>query len=253
MASVLDITERRRAETELRDSQEELQALTSKLLVAQELERGRIARELHDDFGQDLALLAVEIDLLRSTQPEANGQFVARVEKLSARVKELSSSIHDLSHRLHPMKLEQLGLVAAVGGLCKELTQSHSVNIVFFHEHISDSNRQEAALCLYRIAQEALRNVIKHSGAKHCEVELRGASDAISLRIHDDGKGFDPSSVTGRGGLGLVSMRERLRAVEGEITIDASPGGCTEIQVRIPIFGKSKVVRELPTDHAPVE
>jgi signal transduction histidine kinase len=227
---------RRRAERELRTSQKDRQELTGKLIVAQESECSRIARELHDDFGQELALLSVEIDLLRQAPPETNGRFLPRVEKLSARVKQLSSTIHNLSHQLHPMKLEQLGLVAALGALCKELAESHSVSIAFIHEQVPEPDRRESALCLYRIAQEALRNVVKHSGARHCEVELRGNSNALSLRIHDDGKGFDPTSVTGRDGLGLVSMRERLRVVHGDIVIASEPSAGTTIDVHVPLL-----------------
>jgi signal transduction histidine kinase len=153
---------------------------------------------------------------------------------ISDRVKQLSSSIHGLSHQLHPMKLEQLGPVAAIRGLCKELTQSHSVNIEFVHHQVPEPITDDIALCLYRIAQESLRNVVKHSGAQKCNVELCGSDGAICLRVHDDGLGFDPRAVDAGGGLGLVSMRERLRAVGGEIALKASPRGGTEIAVRIP-------------------
>jgi signal transduction histidine kinase len=241
------------AAVQLQESQAELQDLTGKLFVAQELERGRIARELHDDFGQELALLSVEIDLLRQIPAGDKDQFTRRVEEMSARVKQLSSSIHDLSHQLHPMKLEQLGLVAAVRGLCTELSQGHSVDIEFSHQQVPHADRRDIDLCLYRIAQEALRNVVKHSGAKNCEVELRGGADAISLRIQDNGAGFDPESINDQGGLGLVSMRERLRAVQGEITIDTKPYRGTEIEIRIPLNSGSAMARELRADTAAVK
>ena len=235
LVSVIDITERRLAECELRESQEQLQELTSQLIMAQENERRRIARELHDDFGQSLALLSVEIDLLGQSPPKSRAEFRLSAEAMSARVRQLSSSIHDLSHQLHPLKLEQLGLVAAVRGLCKELSHSHGIRIEFIHDNVFEPTSQEAAVCLYRIVQEALRNAIRHSGARQAMVELQGAEDEICLRIRDDGVGFDPGSAAASGGLGLVSMRERLRAVQGAIAIDSQPSAGTTIHVRLPL------------------
>ena len=187
-----------------------MRLLTGRLLEAQEVERRRIARELHDDLNQSLALLSVEMDLLGQVPPASAAEIADRMQELSARVKELSSSVHDLSHQLHPSKLEQLGLVAAVRGLCQELAQPHGLEVKFTHHPVPDVIPPDAALCLYRIAQEALRNVVKHSGSRHASVELSGTADVIRLRVTDDGVGFDPGSAAGNGGLGLVSMRERL-------------------------------------------
>ena len=153
----------------LRDSQRELQVLTGRLLHSQEIERRRIARELHDDLNQSLALLSVDLDLLSQKPPESGNQLGERIQELSARVKELSSSVHNLSHQLHPSKLEQLGLVPAVRGLCKELTRSHGLPITFTHHEVPDTLPNDAALCLYRIVQEALGNVVKHSRAGHAK------------------------------------------------------------------------------------
>lgn len=225
---------RRQAEQELCDSQGELRVLTGRLLQAQEAERRRIARELHDDLNQNLALLSVELDLLAQRPPPAT-QLAGRMGELSAQVKQLSSSVHELSHQLHPAKLEQLGLVAGVAGLCKELAQSHDLLIAFTHREVPAAIPAETALCLYRIAQEALRNVIKHSGARQAGVELIGSGPALFLRVADDGGGFDPAVAPDRGGLGLVSMRERLRLVGGEITIGSSPSAGTRIEVRVPL------------------
>jgi signal transduction histidine kinase len=157
------------------------------------------------------------------------------VQDLSVQVKQLSSSVHDLSRQLHPTKLEQLGLVAAISGLCKELSQSHTLRIEFAHRDVQEPIHADTALCLYRIAQEALRNVIKHSGAHRADVELHGNAEALFLRIADDGAGFDPRSADGNGGLGLVSMRERLRLVNGRITIDSSPSRGSRVEVRVPM------------------
>jgi signal transduction histidine kinase len=231
---LIERTSRRRTEKVLRSSQSELRALTSRLLQVQETERRRIARELHDDLNQVLALIAIELDLLAQSPPEPGSTYDNRVRGLSGRVKQLSSAVHDLSHQLHPAKLEQLGLVAALRGLCGELAQAHGLSIEFAADGVPASIPGETALCLYRITQEALRNIIKHSGAPHARVELGGSPDAITLKISDDGAGFDPGGSDGNPGLGLVSMRERLRLVGGQIAIDARPAGGVRIDVHIP-------------------
>jgi signal transduction histidine kinase len=167
-----------------------------------------------------------------------------QVRGLSDRVKQLSSTVHDLSHQLHPIKLEQLGLVAALRGLCGELGPAHGLSIDFNAEAVSTSIPRDTALCLYRIAQEALRNVIKHSGARHARVELRGVPGAVTLCVSDDGSGFDTSSVAGKGGLGLVSMRERLRLVGGEISLESGTSGGTRVEVRTPLGATDAVGEE---------
>jgi PAS domain S-box-containing protein len=242
LASVIDITERRQAEEGLKESQSELRVLTGRLLQAQETERRRIARELHDELNQSLALLSVELDLLGQKPSGSAAEAARRLQELSARVKQLSSAVHDLSHQLHPSKLEQLGLLAAVRSLCKELTQSHGLPIELTHHKVPEAIPEDTALCLYRIAQEALQNVLKHSGARHAALELTGSANTISLRIVDDGAGFDPTSVDGNGGLGLVSMRERLRLVHGGMVIDSRPSGGTRIEVHVPLGAAAPTV-----------
>jgi PAS domain S-box-containing protein len=250
IGSCIDITEEKRGEEALRNSQRELRVLTGRLLQAQETERSRIARELHDDLGQSLALLSVEMDLLRQKPSESAAQFGGRMQELSARVKQLSSSVHDLSHELHPSKLEQLGLVAAVRALCKELTQAHGVPIDFTARPVPNKIPEETALCLYRIVQEALRNVIKHSGAHQASVQLQQSADTLCLQIADDGTGFDLQRVPCRGGLGLVSMRERLYLVGGQIAIHSQPSGGTRIDVRVPLGSNGQAESALPAHPA---
>ena len=228
-------TQRRKAEQDLRLSQAELRRLTGRLLQAQEDESRRIARELHDDLGQGLALLTVEMDLLRQKPPEAASQLGARIQELLRQIRQLSSSVHELSHQLHPAKLEQLGLAAAIGGLCHELTYRHGHKIEFAVNQLPPAISPEIALCLYRIAQEALANSIKHSGAQHVRVELSGSAGAIALRIVDDGSGFDPDLILGKSGLGLVSMRERVFSLGGELAIHSKPSDGTQVNVRIPL------------------
>jgi PAS domain S-box-containing protein len=238
IGSCLDITDQKDVEEALRENQRELRVLTGKLLHSQETERRRIARELHDDLNQSLALLSVEMEVLSHKPPNSATELVKRMQELSERVKQLSSSVHDLSHQLHPSKLEQLGLVAAVRGLCKELSRSHGVPIEFTGDQFPDAIPEEIGLCLYRIVQEALGNVVKHSGAEHAGVELHASADTIYLQINDDGGGFDPNEIDGRGGLGLVSMRERLHLVRGHVAIDSRPEDGTRIEVRVPLRGR---------------
>jgi PAS domain S-box-containing protein len=235
VGSCIDITEQKRVVGALRESQHELQSLAGRLIQAEEAERRRIARELHDDLNQSLSLLAVELDLLGQKPPESAAELGGRLHELSAHVKQLSSDVHDLSHNLHPSKLEQLGLVAGVRGLCKEQVDAHRLEVEFAQEQMPPSIPGDTVLCLYRIAQEGLGNVIKHSGARHVRVELSGGADEVTLRITDDGVGFDPGSVDGNGGLGLVSMRERLRLVGGTIVIDSRPSAGTRIDVHVPV------------------
>src|SRR6266850_3034018 len=235
LATIADISLRKQAEEGLRQSQTELRILTGRLLQARESESRRIARELHDDLGQGLALLTVKMDLLRQQPAEAAGQLGAQIQELLAQLRHLSSSVHDLSHQLHPSKLEQLGLVAAIGGLCKELTHNHGLKIEFTHDQMPAAISPDTAVCLYRIAQEGLRNAIKHSGAQQAEVVLSRTADAISLWIVDHGRGFDPRQVQGKSGLGLVSMRERVRYLGGEIAIDSQLSGGTRLHVRVPL------------------
>ena len=219
----------------MRQGQRELRSLTGRLIHAQEEERRRIARELHDDLNQGLALLAIELDLLAQKSPESVALLGDRLHELSSRVKKLSSAVHNLSHLLHPSKLEQLGLVASIRSLCKELARDHEMEIEFVDRQLPPSIPADAALCLYRIAQEALQNVLKHSGAQHARVDLQGSEDAVVLRITDEGAGFDPGSVGEKGGLGLVSMRERLQMLGGTIVINSRPGEGTRIDVRLPL------------------
>ena len=221
------------AEHELGASRRERRRLTGRLIEAQEDELRRVARELHDDLSQGLALLAVELDLLACQPPRSEGETGGRLRELSARVRELSSATHSLSHQLHPSKLEELGLVAAVRGLCAELGRHHALTVDFTHTGVPRGLPPAAALCLYRVAQEALRNVVRHSGADRAAVGLIGTPAGVRLVVADGGVGFDPT-VHRNGGLGLVSMRERTHLVGGELTIEARPAGGTRIDIRVP-------------------
>ena len=228
MGVIQDITERRQAEAALHE-------LSGRLIGAQEEERRRLAKELHDGLSQNLALLAIELELYGQQPPQAPEQIAIRMRELSAHTTALSREVHRLSHALHPAKLDQLGLAAAIGGFCRELEAGGMLSVRFTARDVPRVLPADTTLCLYRVAQEALQNVIKHSGVKEATVELSFHGDAISLSVSDEGVGFDPSAAPPADSLGVVSMRERVRAVNGAIRWDSGPSTGATVRVRIPL------------------
>jgi signal transduction histidine kinase len=176
----------------------------------------------------------VDLEQLAGRQSISSGDLGDSLKGLLRRTKELSSDIHRLSHQLHPSILQHLGLVVATRSFCKEISDQNGIHIELVHHGVPIPLPGNIALCLYRIVQEALRNVIKHSGAESARVEFKGSPDELTLRISDDGMGFDPESARTRRGLGLLSMRERLRQVDGTISFGRSEPTGTRIDVRIP-------------------
>jgi PAS domain S-box-containing protein len=223
---VADVTARVRAEQELSE-------LSGRLIHAQEEERTRIARELHDDLGQRMALLQINVERFGQDRAELSYKDQQELNNIAELTAACSSELHDISHQLHPSRLDTLGLVAALGGLCREFSAQHNLQVEFAHEGVSGEVPKDISLCLFRIAQEALRNVVQHSGAAKAQVELTHRSDQIDLCISDSGAGFDPAFV--RGGLGLISMRERLRLVEGNLSFESSGPCGARIRARIPV------------------
>ena len=219
----------RRSQAALRKSYERVRNLGSRLLNAQEGERSRIARELHDDISQQLAVLKIDLKLLGRT---VQGHAEAVAAEAVKRTEEIVTSVHDLSHRLHPARLRLVGLVEALDGLQSELSRP-DVTITFAHENVPPMLVPDLNLCLFRIVQEALQNALKYSKAHNVSVDLRGVSDGIALTIVDDGVGFDVDAVWGRG-LGLISMHERVEAIGGTFEIRSSPGAGTRLEVRVP-------------------
>jgi signal transduction histidine kinase len=227
-ALIRDITKRKRTEEALRQ-------LSGRLITAEEEERTRLARELHDDVNQRLALLSVGLERLGQKPPATAAGVAKRVGVLLAEMKELSSDVQRMSHRLHPAKLDHLGLVTALKGLCAEYTERRGIRVRFHADDVSGTLPRDVSLCLYRLVQEALTNVARHSGADEAEVRLVGSADWIRLQISDSGVGFDPASADGQRGLGLISMRERLRLVGGSMTLDSGPSRGTRIEAAVPL------------------
>src|SRR5215469_3592052 len=222
-----DITERKRAE-------EALKGLSGRLIKAQEEERSRIAREIHDDYQQRLAMLSIDLEALAQrlgTDSETSSQLYG----LWNRAGELGLDLHCLSHRLHSSTLDSLGIAAALRSPCAEFNDYHSIAVGFWEHNVPRDIPREVALCLFRIAQEALQNVRKHSSADSAEVRLEGLEQRIHLSVSDKGSGFDPTAALGEGGIGSRSMEERVLLVGGQIAIRSRPMGGTEVDVWAPL------------------
>lgn len=233
IGSCIDTTERRQAEAAL-------SGLSQKLLEAQEQERSRIGRELHDDINQRIGLLAVHLDILRSNLFLPAGASEQLLD-ISKQLEELGMDVQALSRRLHPSKLEYLGLQAAASSLCKELSAHSRVKVDFRCENVPKQLPRETSVCLYRILQEALQNGIKHSGSKEFSVSLFGGPEEIQLAVHDDGIGFDAEEALRRGGIGLLTMQERLKLVDGKLSIESKPGYGTTVRAYVPTGSQAKV------------
>ena len=228
IGSCIDITERKAAEQSLAD-------LSGQLIRAREDECARIARELHDDLNQRMALISVELDQLKQKPPATPAKLRKQIQEIMSQTAEISREIHRMSYDLHPSKLVHLGLVAAVSSMCEELSKRHELKIEFSHDELPATIPQDISLCLYRIVQECLNNVIRHSGAKKALIEMRGTGEEIRLRVSDSGSGFEINSPSIKKGLGLLSMRERLRLIGGTITIKSRPSHGTRIDATVPL------------------
>ena len=220
----VDVTERKQAERGLLD-------VNRRLIEAQEQERARIGRELHDDVNQRLAMLAIELERLQDSPSEVRG----RVQELRKQTTEISNDVQALSHELHSSKVEYLGAVGGIKSWCKEFGERQGIQIEFKSPEVNISLPPEIGLCLFRVLQEALHNAAKHSGVRRIEVKLREDSGEIHLVVSDLGRGFDWETAMQGRGLGLTSMLERVRLVGGMIEIQSKPMGGTTIHVRVPL------------------
>jgi PAS domain S-box-containing protein len=227
IGSALDITERKRAE-------EVLSTLSQRLIDAQEGERTRLARELHDDINQRLGLLVWHLDHLAKESAALPAHLTEQIACVREEVVALGQDVQALSHRLHPARLV-LGLEVSAAALCREVIHQQDMEINFQAEAIPASLSPRLSLCLYRILQEGLQNVIKHSGVRRADVSLCRRVDQIELIVRDAGKGFDVDDAPLKAGLGLTSMQERLKAVDGQMSVDSTPGLGTTIRALVPL------------------
>jgi PAS domain S-box-containing protein len=236
IGSAIDVTQRKQAE-------EALSSVSCRLIEAQETERARIARELHDDVNQRLALVTVNLETMKQTLPASEANVISRIEEVREQVTDLASTVQALSHQLHSSKLDLLGVVAACGGFCREFAGHHGVKVEFQSDGIPKTLPKEVSICLFRILQEALLNAFKHSGSRQYKVSLMSVSNEIRLSVQDAGTGFDPEKAILGHGLGLTSMRERLRLVDGQFSIESVPRGGTTVHARVPLSLKARAAQ----------
>ena len=235
-----DITDRKMAE-------EALAGVSRQLIEAQEAERTRIARELHDDINQRLAMLAINLKTVKQDLPLSEAKTSHLIEEACAQVSDLEDDVQSLSHRLHSSGLEYLGLEAAVSDFCREVSERQNLSIHVRFDGVPHTLPHEASLCLFRVLQEAVHNAVKYSGVSDFEVSLTGGANELELSVHDSGMGFDPETARHSHGLGLTSMRERLRLVNGQLSIESKPQHGTTILARVPLNASMPLDPRIPT------
>ena len=225
---VHDITDRKQLETVLT-------GMSRKLIAAHEQERTRIARELHDDINQRLALLAIELEQVRQAPSGLSPKLRARLHELQQHTVEISSDLHNMAYELHFSKLEYLGIVAAMRSFCRDFAEREKVEVDFVNDDIPKTVSNDVSLCLFRILQEALHNAVQHSRVRRFAVKLGCASNQLHLSVIDHGVGFELEAAMVKGGLGLISMRERVRLVNGTLAVESKPMKGTTIRVCAPL------------------
>jgi signal transduction histidine kinase len=228
LVTLEDISRRKLAEEELRH-------LSGRLIKAQEEERSRVGRDLHDDLSQRVAVFSIELEQLRRKLTGERDDVTCSVMSLITRAQDLASDIHRLSYELHPFKLDTLGLSAAIKGLCAEISNHRDLKIKFQQKGFPAALPPDITLCIYRVAQEALHNIVKHSGAREAKLILTRTSEAVRFQVVDRGTGFDIDAAKTKKRLGLLSMKERIRFVGGELSIRSRPAEGTHIDVIIPL------------------
>jgi signal transduction histidine kinase len=251
-ALLVNRAKRRRAEALLRNNVADLDTarsalshLSRRLMEAQEHERARIARELHDDISQRMTFLAIDLAQLRATLP-ADAAAQEHAQSLHDALIALGRDIQGISHRMHSSKVELMGLAAAADHFCREVSSHHDLKIEYLQANVPRRLPGGVAISVFRVLQEAVSNAVKHSGARHCTVTLRGFGDVLSLEVIDDGCGFDTKAAAQRHGLGLISMQERLKLVNGDVVIESRVNAGTVVRASVPL------PPEAPTEHQAV-
>ena len=215
-------------------------ALSGMLINAQEKERCRLASEIHDDFSQRLALIALELESAEEAIGTSPGEAVQQVRSVLNSASEIGADLHTLSHRLHSSTLERLGLVPGVTALCKEFVSQQGIEVDLVTDAVPRSVNPDVALCIFRIVQEGLRNLKKHSGAAKGQVRLHGLDDRLFVTVSDDGTGFDVYDQGKKAGIGIRSMEERADLLGGRFEIHSKPGRGTRIEAWVPLKPKSE-------------
>jgi PAS domain S-box-containing protein len=233
IGSCVDVTDRKMAE-------EALSSLSGSLIDAQEEERKRIAREIHDDYSQRLALLAIELENLAEENANTSVEMSQRFHQIWNGISEVGADLHSLSHRLHSSTLDSLGLVAGAQAFCKEFAEQQEIQVDFAGENVPRDVTGDAALCLFRIVQEGLRNIKRHSGADRAEVRVESSGEKLHLSVSDRGRGFDVNSHSPRNGIGIRSMEERLRSLGGQLEITSRLKEGTRIDAWLPLTVASR-------------
>jgi signal transduction histidine kinase len=237
-----EVTERKRIEKALRQSEEALRQMAQQLVLAQEEERRRLSRELHDDAGQTLTALKIGLELIRSDLPQELDSIHQRMGEAASLAGETLERLRFLAHGLRPPALDTLGLNATMEGMCRDFARDTRLSISYSGAELP-SLPDATLICLYRCLQEALTNVAKHAETQRVDVALRCDAEMVSLSVDDDGQGFDPDTLdqqqTGepdarKAGIGLAGMRERVELLGGRLTISSHPGRGTHLHVQIP-------------------
>jgi len=233
-----DVTQHNLEQHSLRKSEARAHALAGKLISAQEAERTRIARELHDNASQRIAMLSIGLGMvMRDLAGTSTSQLRTELRRLQDHATALGDQIRHFSHELHPGVLQRAGLIAALSEHCAEVAEQHGL-YVDFHSSELGTISTDAALCLYRVAQETLHNIAKHAHATRVDVDLKRGHGGLELSISDDGRGFDPAKLPMASGLGLISLEERVRLLDGSLTIDADVDKGTRVRVQLPEEGE---------------
>ena len=234
IGSCVDVTDHKMAE-------DLLSTFSGRLIEAQEEERRRIARELHDDYNQSLTVIGVELHVIEDLLKTDLAQAEQRLHAAGKKVAEINSSLRSLSHNLHSSALEYLGLVAGVRSFCSEFTDQHGVRINFLSRNVPDSVPDELSRCLFRVVQEAVRNVQRHSGADSADVELESTGARLHLSVADKGRGFARHSRLTHAGIGIISMEERVRLLGGHLEIRTAPSKGTTINAWLPLKSARRI------------
>lgn len=229
-----DITERKKGEEALEKSQKSLQYLAGRLITIQEEKHRQLAREMHDDLTQRLALLAIEVRRLEIENQQHGSPICTKLESIRKEITKLSKDIHDMSRQIHPAILDDLGLVDAIRSECDVFSDREEIYVEYKTKNIPSSVPRDVAICIYRVTQESLRNIAKHAGTGKAFVSLVGHDSHLVLTIRDTGVGFDTAHRKSQKGIGLKSIRERIRLVNGDLTIKSKPGLGTVIKVIVP-------------------